>query len=222
MKGLSPAYFMAVAASSGGITAGVFYQGVLILVGLVQWGLVTFLLPAANLYILLRLVNHLSREEMLSKMAELLETAVEWGLKTLLGVVVGLQVVKGLVAPVMDSLKRTAIGKTASALPGVGNAVNMVTELVITSAVLVRNCMGVVVLAVLVLAGAGPVIHYAFLSLSYRFLAALSQPVSDKRMVGALSTMGEGCTLLLRILITAEVLCMLTFIILIVSFGGGV
>ena len=35
------------------------------------------------------MVNHLSKEEMLTKMAELLDVAVNWGLKTLLGTVVG-------------------------------------------------------------------------------------------------------------------------------------
>ena len=95
---------------------------------------------------LISLINNLSKEEMLGKMAELLDTAVSWGLKTLLGMVVGLQVVRGLIAPVMDTLKRSALGKAAGALPGVGNAVNMVTELVLTSAVLVRNCLGVVIL----------------------------------------------------------------------------
>jgi stage III sporulation protein AE len=222
MKGLAPSYFIAVAASSGASTAAVFYEGVLILVWLIQWILVHLLLPGADLYILICLINHLSKEEMLSKMAELLETAVGWGLHTLLGFMAGLQVIKGLVAPVMDSLKRTAIGKTAGALPGVGNAINAVTEVVVTSAVLVRNSLGVVVLIALVLAGARPMIHYLLLSFSYRLLAALAQPVSDKRLIGCLSTMGEGCSLLLRILFTAEVLCMITFVILLVSFGGGV
>lgn len=220
MQGLSPAYFLSVAAAAGASSAAVFYQGVLLLVWLLQWVILAFFLPGANLYILLKLVNHLSREEMLSKMAELLDTVIGWGLKTLLGVSVGLQVVKGLVAPVMDSLKRTALGRTAGMIPGIGNAVNTVTELVLTSAVLVRNSLGVAALIVLVMAGIGPVIHYGMLSLAYRFLAAVSQPVSDKRIVGALSTMGEGCGLLLRILLTAEVLCMITFLILAASFGG--
>ena len=220
MKGLSPAYFLAVSAATGTAAAAVFYQGVLLLVWLVQWILLTVLLPAANLYILRGLVNHLSREDMLSKMAELLDTAIGWGLKTLLGVVVGLQVVRSLVAPVIDSLKRTALGKTASAIPAVGNAINLVTELVVTSAVLVKNCLGAAALVAFVLVGAEPVIHYGVLSLAYRFLAAVAQPVSDKRMVGCLSTMGEGCALLLHILLTAEVLCMLTFVILMASFGG--
>ncbi len=221
MKALSPAYFLAVAASSGGTTATVFYQGILVLVWVIQWILLTLILPGIHACTVIRFVNNLSREEMLGKMAELLETAVNWGMKTLLGFVVGLQVIKNLIAPVMDSLKRSAIGKTASAIPGLGNAVNVVTELVVTSAILVRNSFGVVVLTALILAGAGPILRYGMMSLVYRFLAAVSQPISDKRIVGCLSTMGEGCALLLRLLLVVDVLCVLTFLILMVSFGGG-
>ena len=72
MKELSPVYFMAVAAASGASSAAAFYQGVLLLVWLFQWILERVLLPGVSLYILLRFVNHLSREEMLGKMADLL------------------------------------------------------------------------------------------------------------------------------------------------------
>ena len=214
MKGLAPAYYMTVCAASGAASAVVFYEGVLLMVWGIQWLLLTVLLPASGMYVLLQLVNSLSREEMLGKMAELLNTAVSWGLKTLLAAVVGLQIIRNLVAPVMDSVKRGLLSRAAGALPGVGNAVNMVTELVVTSAVLVRNCLGVVILVVFVLIGAGPMLHYGILSLLYRLLAAVAQPVSDQRMVRALGTMGEGCALLLRILFTAEVLCMLAFLVL--------
>ena len=214
MKGLAPAYYMTVCAASGAASAVVFYEGVLLMVWGIQWLLLTVLLPASGMYVLLQLANSLSREEMLGKMAELLNTAVSWGLKSLLAAVVGLQIIRNLVAPVMDSVKRGLLSKAAGALPGVGNAVNMVTELVVTSAVLVRNCLGVVILVVFVLIGAGPMLHYGILSLLYRLLAAVAQPVSDRRMVRALGTMGEGCALLLRILFTAEVLCMLAFLVL--------
>lgn len=221
MRGLAPAYFLTISIAAGSSTAAVFYEGVLILTWLIQEVILNLLFPGACLYVLISLINNLSKEEMLGKMAELLDTAVSWGLKTLLGMVVGLQVVRGLIAPVMDTLKRSALGKAAGALPGVGNAVNMVTELVMTSAVLVRNCLGVVILFAFVAAGAGPVIHYGILSLLYRFLAAIAQPVSEKRIVDSLATMGEGCALLLRILFTAEILCILDFVILMTGIGGS-
>ncbi len=221
MRSLAPAYFIAIAASVGASTAAMFYEGVLLLVWLIQWVLVNLLLPGVQLYILLCLINHLSREEMLGKLSDLLKTLISWGLNTLLGLVAGLQIVRSLVSPVIDSLKRSALGKTASVIPGVGNAINMVTEIVVTSAVLVRNSLGAVFLLVFFLAGAGPLLHYGLMSAGYRFLAAVAQPVSDKRIVECLGTMGEGIGLLLKVLITGEVLCMLTFLILMVSFGGG-
>ena len=217
MKVLSPAYFMTVAASTGASTATVFYEGVLLMVWMVQWLLANLFLPVINLSVLLKMVNHLSKEEMLTKMAELLDVAVNWGLKTLLGTVVGLQIVRNMVSPVMDAMKRSAVGKAAGAIPGIGNAVTAVTELVLTSAVMVRNSFGAVIVILLLMIGAGPIIHYGSLSLIYRFLAAIAQPISDKRVVGALSTMGEGCAMLLKILLTAEILCMLTFLIVVVS-----
>ena len=107
MKVLSPAYFMTVTASTGAATAAVFYEGVLLMVWAIQWLLVNLFLPVINLSVLLKMVNHLSKEEMLSKMAELLDVAVSWGLKTLLGTVVGLQIVRNMVSPVIDTLKRS-------------------------------------------------------------------------------------------------------------------
>lgn len=221
MQGLTPAYFLAVAASNGASTAAVFYQMVLLLVWLIQWLMIAFVLPAANLCVLLNMVNHLSKEDLLSKLSDLLRTVVDWSLKTMLGVIVGMQVVQSLVAPVIDSLKRSALGKTASALPGVGNIFNAVTEIVVTAAVLVRNCLGVAFVAALAIWGLAPLIQYGLMSLIYKLTAALAQPVSDSRMVGCLSIMGDGCALLLRILLTTQVLCMVTIAILAVTFGGG-
>ena len=60
---------------------------------------------------------------------------------------------------------------------------------------MVRNSFGAVIVILLLLIGAGPIIHYGSLSLVYRFLAAIAQPISDKRVVGALSTLGEGCAM---------------------------
>jgi stage III sporulation protein AE len=210
-----------VAAASGSSTAVVFYQGILILVWGIEWLLKTFLLPAVDLYLLLGLTNQLSEEALLGRMAGLLNTVISWALRTILGTMVGLQVIQSLIAPAIDGLKRSAVGKTAQALPGIGNAIGSVTQLLLGSAVLVRNSLGVVFLIVLVFIGLQPLLQYALLSLAYRFLAALTQPVCDKRLVGCLGTMGEGCALLLRLCLTAEVMCVLSFLVLMVPAQGG-
>ena len=213
MKAVAPAYYLAVAASTGVTTAALFYQIVLILILMIQIAAVSLLLPCGNLYVLLEFVNHLSKEEMLSRLSELLKMLVEWALKTMTGVLVGMQVVQNLVAPVMDTLKRSAIGKTAGAIPGVGNAINSVTEIILTSAVLIRNSLGVVFLVAFLMWGLTPILRYGINGILYKLLAAVVQPVSDKRIAGCINTMGEGCLLLMKILFTSEILCMLTVIV---------
>ena len=213
MKAVAPAYYLAVAASTGVTTAALFYQIVLILILMIQIAAVSLMLPCVNLYVLLEFVNHLSKEEMLSRLSELLKMLVEWALKTMTGVLVGMQVVQNLVAPVMDTLKRSAIGKTAGAIPGVGNAINSVTEIILTSAVLIRNSLGVVFLVAFLMWGLTPILRYGINGILYKLLAAVVQPVSDKRIAGCINTMGEGCLLLMKILFTSEILCMLTVIV---------
>lgn len=214
MRVLTPAYFLAVATATGATSAAMFYQIVLLVIMLVEQVLIHLILPGIHVFLLLSFVNHLSKEDLLSRMAELLKNVICWTMNTMMGIIVGLQVTRSLVAPALDSLRRTTIGKTAGAIPGVGNAISAVTEIVLGSAVLVRNCVGVTAVVILLLCALQPVLHIAVSGFTYRFLAAFSQPVSDKRMVGALHSMGEGCGLLLKVLFTTEILFLLTIAIL--------
>ena len=71
-----------------------------------------------------------------------------------------------------------------------------------------------VFLAAFLMWGLTPILRYAVSGILYKLVAAAAQPVSDKRIVGCINTMGEGCLLLMKILFTSEVLCMLTVIVI--------
>ena len=77
-------------------------------------------------------------------MAELVRTVVEWTMRTCIAVVIGMQIIQNMIGPAIDTLKRDVIGKTAAAIPGIGNAINGVTEVALGTAVLVRNGLGVI------------------------------------------------------------------------------
>lgn len=218
MQILTPAYFMAVIAAAGAGTASVFYEMVLILIYVIQMVMQGIILPSIHLYVLLSMVNYLHKEDFMSKMAELLKTIIEWILKTCTGIIVGWQVIQSLIAPALDSLKRTFLGKTAGAIPGIGDVMDGAAQVVVGTAVLVRNCLGAAAIIVCLLLFLVPVIRLGIIALMYKFLAAVSQPVADHRMAGCLSTAADGYILLLRVLITTEILCVLTIAILATSF----
>lgn len=218
MKVLTPAYFLAITASNGGLTASAYYQIVLITLTLIQSVLLKLAIPGIQMYVILGIVNDLSKEDFLSKLAELVKTLVLWMNRSVTGIVVGLQVIQRMIAPAMDLVKRGLVGKTASAIPGIGNIIDSVTEMTIGCAVLVRNCLGVAALLVLVIFGLGPMIQIGITALLYRLLSAVMQPVSDKRLIQAVTVMAEGCGMILRVLFTSEILFLLT--IAIVASGG--
>ena len=175
-------------------------------------------IPGIQAYVIIELINYLHKEDFLSKLADLLKTILEWTMRTITAVVIGMELIQNMVSPALDSLKRDALGKTAASIPGIGNVINGATEVALGTAVLIRNCLGVMGIVVLVLLGLPPVIKLAMNSLVYKLLAALLQPVSDRRMTGCLSAMGEGCRLLLKVLLTLELLLLITIAILSVSF----
>lgn len=221
MKALMPSYFLAVTASSGSATAMVFYEMVMGAAYVVQALLLKAVIPGIHAYVLIQIVNFLHREELLSRMAELLQTIVEWTLKTCTAAMIGMQLVQNMITPAVDSLKRDVIGKTAAAIPGVGNAIDGVTEVALATAVLIRNSLGVLGILILLLIGLPPILRLGIMTLLYKFLAAFLQPVSDKRMSGCLSAVGEGCRLLLKVLLMVELLLLITIAILAVSFIGN-
>ena len=218
MKALMPSYFLAVTAAGGVASAMIFYNMVLAVIYVIQVILLKLVVPGIHLFVLFQLVNYLHKEDILAKMAEFLKTILEWTLHTCVAVLVGMQVIQNMISPAVDSLKRDVIGKTATAIPAVGNAIDGVTEVALGTAVLIRNCIGVVGILVLLLLGLPPIIRLGVTTLIYKLLAAVVQPVADKRMTGCLSTMGEGCRLLLRVLLTVELLLLITIAILSVSF----
>lgn len=213
MRALGPVYFLAVAIATGGGTSIVFYNLVLFLIYIVELLILNFLLPLLHIYIVVRMLNHLSTEDYLSKFAELLEFVIVWTLKTLLAAIIGLNLIQGLIAPAIDSLKRGMLTKGMEALPGVGNALGGVTEVLLGTAVLVKNGIGVAGAVICIAICATPAIQMLIMTFLYKMIAAFIQPVSDKRIVGCVASMGDASQILLRLIFTTGVLFLLTIAI---------
>lgn len=212
-----PGYFLAVAFASGSGSALLFYQGILVLIYLVELVILKFLLPVVNVYIMVQVMNYMLGEDVLSELGELLKKAVLWSLKTLLGVVVGINVIQGLLTPAMDALKRSTLSKALEAIPGIGNTFGSMTDVVLGTTVLIKNGIGIAGAVLILLVCLAPVIQIVLLTFFYKLAAALVQPVSDKRITMCISSIGSGYELMLKILCTVMVLFLLTLAVVAAS-----
>lgn len=217
MRVLCPSYFLAVAFASGSVTSLFFYNVILFLIYVVELIIVRFLLPVVNIYIMVLVLGNLTGEDFLSEFAGLIRKIVTWTLKTLLICVVSVNVIQGLLAPAIDAVKRSALTRTAEALPWVGNAVGGAAEIVLGTAVLIKNGIGMGGAVISVAICAAPILQMLIMAFMYKLAAAIVQPVSDRRITSCISGISEGFEIMVRIIFATGMLFMLTIAIVAAS-----
>ena len=217
MRLLCPGYFMAVSIAAGSSSSLMFYNLVLILIYLVEVLVLRLLMPLINIYIMIQVMNYLVGEHLLSELADLIRKAITWILRTMLGCVVGLNVVQGLLSPTIDYLKRSTLTKAVESVPALGNVFGGVADVLLGTAVLIKNGIGMAGAVILILICSIPVIQMAAMDMLYKFAAAMVQPVSDKRITGCIRSVSEGYGLMLKVLYTTLILFLITIAVIAAS-----
>ena len=191
-------------------SAGVYYEFILLLVSGLQRVLELFVLPCIEIYVLLVMVDHLSGEERLSRLTELLEMVVGWSLKGVVAAVMAFHMIQGLLTPAADAFRKLTVSKGIEMIPGIGDAGSSVTDMVLGSAMLIKNGIGAAALVVLLLLCLIPLAKLGIMMAAYYLLAAVLQPISDERITGCLAGVGCGMKLLFQTICMVLVLFLLT------------
>ena len=222
MKVLLPAYFASMVFVTG-VTASIgLYEVTLFTISAAEMIIVKIALPLINIYFILSLANRISKEDMLSKFVELLEIIVRWGLKTLLGIVVGMHTIQSMVMPAASRLKMTTVNKTIHALPVLGDLLGSVTETVLGAGVLVKNAVGAAGLIAVIAICAIPILKVVICNLIYRLAMTAAQPVSDKRILDCMQGAVKASELLIYTGSIGGILFFLTIVIITAFTGAGV
>lgn len=221
MKLLIPTYAMTVGMASGLSTGTVYYQFLLILLYVVQAGVFSVLLPMVYCYIFLNIVNGLWAQERLGMLAALLHKIVKGLLKVSLTAVLGINLLQTMITPVIDSLKNTATQKVVTAIPGLGNLAGGVAEMLVGSAVLIKNSMGVLFILILLAVCLIPIGKLLIITLLLKVSAAVMGMIADRRITGCTDRVGEGSALLLQCALTAASLFIITIAIVSYTTNRG-
>ena len=219
MKVLYPVYFAAVTVAKGSISSLAFYHLAIILIVVIEELLLRLIVPGIHMYVIIRVMNSLQSEDYLSKFAELLETAIGWGVKTLMGSMIGLNVIQGMLGPAIDTVKRSAVTRGMEMVPGVGDLLGGTAEVALGTAVLIKNSIGIVGMFLCLVLCLAPLLQLAVITLGYKLAAALVQPVSDKRIIECISGVGEGCKMLMNCIFVTGILFLVT--VAIVTYTTG-
>lgn len=127
-----------------------------------------------------------------------------------------------MLTPIIDSVKSSALQKALSAIPGIGNAADGVLELVLGSAVIIKNSIGVVLLLLLIILCASPLLQVFLIASLLKIAAALMGIISDSRITTVTNRVGEGGMLLFRTVGTALLLFLITISMMAAATNRGI
>ena len=211
---LFPTYCISIAFVTGSLTAAGYYQGTAFFIMIFEYITAILLLPLCRVYLLLAFASCMQREPVFSKLLAIIETIFSWIKKTMLGLVLAFGAVQGILFPAIDKLKKSAIVKTAAALPGVGNLLDGAWETVLGAGVVLKNAIGIGGVCLLLMLGALPLANLLLQYLLYRVIGAVTEPVLQDQTEQLLMHAGTAQKLLLQTLGLGMVLFLLLLVVM--------
>ena len=223
LTALVPAYATVLLASGKGFSASGFYMLAFVLIYVVEWLIKLVLIPGIHLFLVLEVLNHVSSEKKLEKLAEFIESAVTKIMKASIKIVAGIGIVQAMIAPAKDKISESLILKSFQAIPGVGRLGQGAGEIMLGCAMLIKNSVGMAAIIVLFFIVLTPLVKTLIFSLMYRLLSAALQPVSDNRIVEGIEAVARAGNLYYIVIRDASILFFIVIAIVCAStsFMGG-
>jgi len=181
---------------------------------LVTWFITVIFIPLVLAAAALDIVNQLSAENRLDKLAELLRKVSDYALKAIVAVFAFLLTMQRISAPIINNAALRTGRSAAGAIPVVGNALTAAMDTVIHFSQAARSGVLVALVLILCLTLATPMLKILVLSWVYRVTAAVIQPVSDERLVKCMDGAGKAMGQLFSAAALLGVMCLYSVVIM--------
>ena len=109
-----------------------------------------------------------------------------------------------------SELKMTAAGRTLEAVPWIGDVAGGTMDVALGVAVLLKNGIGVAGMIFIAVLALIPLVEFLILAFLYQLVAALVQPVSDRRITTCISGVSSGYQLMVKVIASTTLLFVLS------------
>ncbi|MGD7051650.1 MULTISPECIES: stage III sporulation protein AE [Bacillaceae] len=185
---------IALIASSGGLVSAAFFHPIILFLMNTSGLLIQYVvLPLLFLSAILSIVSTLSEHYKVTQLAALLRNVSIGILGIYLTVFLGVISVQGATAAVTDGIAiRTAKFVTGNFIPVIGRMFTDATDTVITASVLLKNTVGILGVATLILLAAFPAVKILSIAIIYKLAAALLQPLGGGTVIKCLDIISKS------------------------------
>lgn len=198
MRIFFPTYFCIVGTTAGVGTGLAYYQIAGLIIYLVEWGLISVLLPALSAYMLLVLMDGIWEEGKLVLFLKMMEKGIKFVLKLSLGILTGAGMMQSLIRPLVDRIKSETIYKAIEIIPGIGEVGEGAMRIWLGSAVLIKNSVGVAGCIFLLLVCLDPIIKIGILGGILKITSAILSVAGEKKMIMCMNHVGDAVFMVLQ------------------------
>ncbi|MDF2675406.1 MAG: spoIIIAE [Clostridiales bacterium] len=173
-------------------------------------------LPMTVLVVIINIVDSLSETIKITKLGVLVMQVSKWMLGFAMTVFVGVVTIRSSASTTLDQLTlKTSKFVVDNFIPVVGKALSDAISTVAGYSLLLKDAVSIGGVIIMILICVFPLIKIILMSLVYKLVGAVMEPVVDKRIVDCLSSVGNSLTLVFASVFSVSVMffVMITIII---------
>lgn len=182
-------------------TSGILEPIILFMIEFVGNIIQDIIIPLVLIFTSLIIISKISDQVNVEKLSKFLKSGIVWFLGIILTVFVGIVSLEGTMSSSVDGITaKTTKTIVSSAIPVVGKILGDAVDTVLGCGLVLKNAVGL--LGVLIVIGICilPILKLAVLTISYKIVVAVSEPIADKKIINLLEQVGDVFKILLGIL----------------------
>ncbi|MFA5449989.1 MAG: stage III sporulation protein AE [Clostridia bacterium] len=218
-----PVLLTLVTALGGAASAAAYQPIILIFTNVVVRVIELVIMPMFYATIVFSIIGNLTTNIKLEKLTSAIKSTANWTLGIMFGLIITLLSAQGIVGASIDTVGvKSAKFALSSYVPILGGYLSDGFDIVMASAVLLKNATGLAAVIILFLVILAPVIKIAVLTLMLRLTAGIIEPIADSRISNLLYSVSKNLSILISIVLGMAFLVFGLLMLIIYTFNPGV
>ena len=185
---------------------------------IIQNVILSFVLIFASLVI----ISKISDKVQIDKIAKFFKSGIVWFLGIVLTIFVGVVSLEGTLSSSVDGITaKTTKAIVSSAIPVVGKILGDAVDTVLGCGIILKNAVGLLGVIIVIGICIMPVIKLTILTIAYKLLSGVCEPIADTKIVGLLDQIGDIFKILLAILCSISVMLIIGTTLVIKMSNSG-
>lgn len=203
-------------------TSGVLEPIILFMINFMGNIIQNVILPFVLIFASLVIISKISDKVQIDKITKFFKSGIVWFLGIVLTIFVGVVSLEGTLSSSVDGITaKTTKAIVSSAIPVVGKILGDAVDTVLGCGIILKNAVGLLGVIIVIGICIMPVIKLAILTIAYKLLSGICEPIADTKIVGLLDQIGDIFKILLAILCSLSVMLIIGTTLVIKMSNSG-